>query len=293
MKIEEQTIFAMSADNEPAAKVKNGATITFVTKDCFNNQLLSKEAELEKLDWEAVNPATGPVYVEEAEPGDVLKITIEEIRLSECGTMAAIPENGVLGALVKKSALKKVPVKNGMVEFSDDIKLPCHPMIGVIGVAPEKGAVSCGEPGSHGGNMDNTRIGAGAVLYLPVFHKGALLSMGDVHACMGDGEIMVTGVEIPAEVTVTVEVLKGLSIKNPMLEDAKACYTIASDENVEKAVFEAVYAMTMLVSKQHGMTLEEAGMLLSAAGNLQFCQVVDPKRTVRMELSKAVLNKMI
>lgn len=293
MKIEEQTIFAMSADNEPAAKVKNGAKITFVTKDCFNNQLLSKDAELEKLDWEAVNPATGPVYVEEAEPGDVLKIMIEEIRLSGCGTMAAIPENGVLGALVKKSVLKKVPVKKGMVEFSDDIKLPCHPMIGVIGVAPEKGSVSCGEPGSHGGNMDNTRIGAGAVLYLPVFHKGALLSMGDVHACMGDGEIMVTGVEIPAEVTVTVEVLKGLSIKNPMLEDAESCYTIASDENVEKAVFEAVYAMTKLVSKQRGMTLEEAGMLLSAAGNLQFCQVVDPKRTVRMEISKAVLNKMI
>lgn len=293
MKIEEKTIYAMSADNEPAAKVKSGARITFVTKDCFNNQLLSKDAQLGQLDWEAVNPATGPVYVEEAEPGDVLKITIEEIRLSECGTMAAIPENGVLGALVKKGVLKKVPVKNGMAEFSDDIKLPCHPMIGVIGVAPEKGSVACGEPGSHGGNMDNTRIGAGAVLYLPVFHKGALLAMGDVHACMGDGEIMVTGVEIPAEVTVTAEVLKGLSINNPMLEDAKSCYTIASDENVEKAVFEAVYAMTKIVSKQRDMTLEEAGMLLSATGNLQFCQVVDPKRTVRMEMTKAVLKKMI
>ena len=110
--------------------------------------------------------------------------------------------------------------------------------------------------------------------------------MGDVHACMGDGEIMVTGLEIPAEVTVTLEVLKGISIDNPMLEDGEACYTIASHENVETAVYTAVKAMTDILMRELGMSLEDAGMLLSAMGNLQFCQVVDPKRTVRMEMKK-------
>lgn len=165
-------------------------------------------------------------------------------------------------------------------------------MIGVIGVAPKEGAVPCGEPGSHGGNMDNTKIAEGAVLYLPVFHEGALLAMGDVHACMGDGEIMVTGLEIPAEIQVKVEVLKGVYIENPMLEDSESCYTIASDQDIEKAVFTAVDAMAWVVEKKLGLSYEEAGILLSAMGNLQFCQVVDPKRTVRMEMKKAVLGNL-
>lgn len=290
MRIENQIIYKMAADNIPVAKVDSGTTLTFVTRDCFNNQLEAADAVIDALDWDAINPATGPVYINGAMPGDTLKVDIEDIQVAECGTMAAIPENGVLGSLVKNSVMKKLPVKEGMVEFSDTIKIPCTPMIGVIGVAPAEGAIPCGEPGNHGGNMDNTKIAAGATLYLPVFHEGALLAMGDVHACMGDGEIMVTGVEIPAEVTVTVEVIKGKSIANPRLEDENACYIIASDEDIEKAILAAVQEMTEVVKEKLDMTMEEAGMLLSAMGNLQFCQVVDPKRTVRMEMKKTVLK---
>ncbi len=197
-----------------------------------------------------------------------------------------------MGGQIKKSVLKQIPVKNNTAFFSQNIQIPCRPMIGVIGVAPKEGAVPCGEPGSHGGNMDNTKIAEGAVLYLPVFHEGALLAMGDVHACMGDGEIMVTGLEIPAEIQVKVEVLKGVYIENPMLEDSESCYTIASDQDIEKAVFTAVDAMAWVVEKKLGLSYEEAGILLSAMGNLQFCQVVDPKRTVRMEMKKAVLGSL-
>ena len=294
MRVEGQTVYAMWGKNRPGWKVKSGSELTFVTRDCFDNQLLEDDARLEGLDWDAINPATGPVWIEGALPGDVLKVTIREIRVAELGTMAAIPGNGVLGELVKENALKHIRVRDGIAEFSPGIRIPCSPMIGVIGVAPAgEEAIPCGEPGSHGGNMDNTRIGAGTVLYLPVFQEGALLAMGDVHACMGDGEIMVTGLEIPAEVDVQVEVLKGVSIRNPMLETEEACYTIASDEDLEKAVFSAVYDMTQVVMRQLNMSLEEAGMLLSAMGNLQFCQVVDPKRTVRMEMKRSVLRNML
>ena len=294
MRVEGQTVYAMWGKNRPGWKVKSGSELTFVTRDCFDNQLLEEDARLEGLDWDAINPATGPVWIEGALPGDVLKVTIREIRVAELGTMAAIPGNGVLGELVKENALKHIRVRDGIAEFSPGIRIPCSPMIGVIGVAPAgEEAIPCGEPGSHGGNMDNTRIGAGTVLYLPVFQEGALLAMGDVHACMGDGEIMVTGLEIPAEVDVQVEVLKGVSIRNPMLETEEACYTIASDEDLEKAVFSAVYDMTQVVMRQLNMPLEEAVMLLSAMGNLQFCQVVDPKRTVRMEMKRSVLRNML
>lgn len=292
MRIEGKTVFAMSADNLPAEHIKSGETVTFVTKDCFNNQFEDENAVLESLDWDAINPATGPVYVENAMPGDVLKIMIEDIRVADCGTMAAIPDNGVLGAYVGSGTLKRIPVRDNTACFNDQIRIPCEPMIGVIGVAPKTGVIPCGEPGSHGGNMDNTRIRAGAVLYLPVFHEGALLAIGDVHACMGDGEIMVSGLEIPAQVTVNVEVLKGISISNPMLEDEEACYTIASDTDIEQAVLTVTKTMAEIVMEQLGMTFEEAGMLLSAAGNLQFCQVVDPKRTVRMEMKKTILKKL-
>lgn len=292
MTIQEKTIFSMWSENTPAAVVKDKETIVFETKDCFNNQLLGEDAVLDALDWNAINPATGPVFIEGAMPGDVLKVSILDIEVGPVGTMAAIPNDGVLGKDFRKSVLKKIPVKNGTAEFSPEIRIPCKPMIGVIGVAPENGAIPCGEPGSHGGNMDNTRITAGSVLYLPVFHEGALLAMGDVHACMGDGEIMVTGLEIPAKITVKAEVLKGVSITDPMLETEEACYTISSDRELEKAIYKAVSDMNQIVMKKLDMSFEEAGMLLSAMGNLQFCQVVDPKRTVRMEMKKTVLKDL-
>lgn len=291
-RVEGKTIFAMSSSAVPVCRAGSHETVTFVTKDCFDNQFTEEGDVLDSLNWDCINPATGPIYVEGAMPGDVLKVKIEDIRVASWGTMAAIPDNGVLGDCVSRGTVKRIPVRDGVAWFNQDIGIPCAPMIGVIGVAPEKGEIPCGEPGSHGGNMDNTKIKAGATLYLPVFHEGALLAMGDVHACMGDGEIMVTGLEIPAEVTVTLEVLKGISIDNPMLEDGEACYTIASHENVETAVYTAVKAMTDILMRELGMSLEDAGMLLSAMGNLQFCQVVDPKRTVRMEMKKTVLKKL-
>lgn len=286
IRIEGPVIFAMGAENQPVIRIKDKATVTFVTKDCFDNQFMEEGATLDSLDWNCINPATGPVYIEGAMPGDILKIKIEDIQVARWGTMAAIPDNGVLGSYVTKGKIKRIPVKDGVAWFTEDIGIPCSPMIGVIGVAPSGGMIPCGEPGSHGGNMDNTKIRAGATLYLPIFHQGALLSMGDVHACMGDGEIMVSGLEIPAEVTVTVEVLKGASIENPMLEDEESFYTIASHEDLETAIHTAVKAMAEIVMEKRRMSLEDAGMLLSAMGNLQFCQVVDPKRTVRMEMRK-------
>ena len=283
------SIFAMSKDNLPVLTIESGETSLFETMDCFSNQVTDEVAGLGALDWERINPATGPVAVAGAEPGDALKITILDIQVGSMGTMAAIPENGVLGAFVTEGTVKRIPVSDGLVHFSDAITLPADPMIGVIGVAPAGEAIPCGEPGSHGGNMDNTTIRKGATLYLPVFTSGALLAMGDVHACMGDGEIMVTGVEIPARVTVQVDIVKNANLEHPMLEDETNCYTIASHEDLEQAVLAATLTMNQKVMDKLNLSFNEAGMLLSAAGKLEFCQVVDPKRTVRFAMPKTLL----
>ena len=292
MFIKDMCVFALGDNKEDAVKVQQGEILEFHTRDCFNNQIDSEDYVMDVLDWDHINPATGPVYVEGAEKGDVLKVEILDIKLDDMGTMCCLPENGVLGADITENQIKKVPVKDDKAIFNQ-FELPLNPMIGVIGVAPENESVPCGTPGRHGGNMDNTKIAKGATLYLPVFHDGAYFGCGDVHACMGDGEIMVSGVEIGAVVSVRLTVLKGVSIDNPRLEDAENIYTIASSEDIEKAIYTATKDMCGILQKNLGYTLNEAGMLMSAAGNLQFCQVVDPERTVRMAIPKTICDKVL
>ena len=285
-------VFAMGEGKENATHVHDGEVVTFLTRDCFNNQIPTEDYVLDGLDWDHINPATGPVYIENASINDVLKVTILDIELENEGTMCCLPENGVLGRDIVNSQIKKVKVENGYCYFNE-LQLPLTPMIGVIGVAPKDENVACGTPGSHGGNMDNTKIKKGSTLYLPVYHEGAYFALGDVHACMGDGEIMVSGVEIGAKVTVKLEVIKGVTIDNPRLEDEDYIYTIASNENIEEAIYVATKDMCTVLMKHLGYSLNEAGMLMSACGNLEFCQVVDPERTVRMRMPKTICKEVL
>lgn len=285
----EQCIYSMSCRNVPVLKVPSGSTVVFETCDCFENQIKSEKDSIEQLNWEYINPATGPLFVEGAEPGDTLKVEILNINIADYGVMAAIPDGGLLGSSVEKSEIKIIPVIEGNAVFNEKIKIPVEPMIGVIGTSPESEEIPCGSPGSHGGNMDNTKIKAGSTLFLPVYVEGALLSMGDLHACMGDGEIMVTGVEISGSVKIKVDIIKASSLNNPMLEDSDFIYTIASHEDLMSAVKASTEDMHKYIMNRLGLSYNEAGMLLSAVGNVQICQVVDPKLTVRF----AFPNKFI
>lgn len=288
----EQSVYSMKREDSPVLKVKSGSIVEFETYDCFQNQIIDEKQSIEALNWEHINPATGPLYIEDALIGDVLRVEILKIEVNDYGVMAAIPGGGLLGDEIKQSEIKILPIKDGKIQFNDCITLPLVPMIGVIGVAPEGVEIPCGTPGHHGGNMDNKKIQEGTTLYLPVFVEGALLSIGDLHCVMGDGEIMVTGVEVGGRVQVKVDVIKGESIKNPLLEDKENYYTIASHENLLEAIKMATKDMQQLVMKKLGLTFNEAGMLLSAVGNVEVCQVVDPLMTVRFALSKDILNKL-
>ena len=288
----ENYIYALGDHCDKAIKVSEGEVIEIETRDCFNNQIDSEDYVMDSLDWDAINPATGPYYLENAKEGDVLKVDILDIQLAPLGTMACLSENGVLGKDIINTGIKKVHCDSHFAYFND-IAIPLKPMIGVIGVAPKDAPVTCGTPGSHGGNMDNTKIGIGATLYLPIFKDGAYFALGDVHAVMGDGEIMVSGVEIGAKVSVKLSVLKGISIDEPRLEDATHIYTVSSDENIETAIHKACITMNQILQKHLKYSLNDAGMLMSACGDLQFCQVVDPKRTVRFAIPKFVCDKVL
>lgn len=286
----EHYIYAFDKDATPAVRVKPGSRLVIETYDCFQNQIQSADTEYNVIDWNAINPATGPVYVEGAEPGDVLKVTVERIELGQQGVMATGPQLGVMGHRLEEFEIKIIPVQNGKAKFNDKLELDLNPMIGVIGVAPEHEPVSCGTPGSHGGNMDTTLVTTGAVLYFPVYHSGALFALGDLHAAMGDGEVGVSGIEIPAEVTVTLDVIKDQPIPYPFLENQDGLAVLVSKETLDEAAKSAVEIMADTLLPHTDLTLGELTMLFSAVGQAQISQIVDPLMTARFVVPRQVLK---
>lgn len=287
----DKVVFDFCKDNTPVAAIDAPATIEVSTKDCFSNQLREPGDTLDALDWDATNPATGPIIINGAQPGDTLKVNIDKIDVDVKGTVCAIEGEGTLGHKVVGSHSKIVPVKDGFAEFSDDIKIPAKPMIGVIGVAPEEGSINCGTPGCHGGNMDNIMVCEGAVLYLPVAVEGALLALGDVHAVMGDGEVGVTGLEIPADVTLSVEIIKGQAPEYPILENDEVFSVIVSKETVDEAAETASELMLEFLKPRMDIPTEEIVMLMSLVGNVEICQIVDPLKTVRFVFPKKYMAR--
>lgn len=284
-------IYEFNKNNLPTKVVASGTTFTIESYDCFQNQLQSVETEVTAIDWNKINPATGPVFVENAMPGDILKVKIERIEIGDQGVMVVGPDLGVMGHTIKKMESKILPIKDDKILFNH-IEIPLNKMIGVIGVAPEGDGVNCGTPGAHGGNMDNKMITEGATLYFPVFVEGALFALGDLHAAMGDGEVSVSGVEVSGAVTVTLEVIKGDELEHPMLENDKTFTQIVSAETLDKAAKLAATEMIERIVEKSGLPLSEVTMLMSAVGQSEICQIVDPLMTARFVVPKWLLEKL-
>lgn len=281
----------LSKENKPCARIKAGEVVAFETYDCFTNQFLPPEATFENVVRKPGNPATGPLYVEGAMPGDMLKIDILDIEMGPVGIVMLGPGSGSEKEEFPQKVLKRVPVKGGFAYYDGKVKIPVKPMIGVIGVAPKEEGVSTITPMEHGGNMDCTQVKKGATLYLPVFIEGALLSMGDFHAIMGDGEVEDCGLEIEGRATVRVDVVRGKNcVPYPMLETDEKLITIASRESVEEAWRAAARQMYDFMKEKIGMDYQDAGMLLTMTGDLVICQTVNPMKTVRMELPRTITS---
>ena len=165
-------------------------------------------------------------------------------------------------------------------------------MIGVIGVAPAGDGINCGTLGTHGGNMDNKMVTEGATLYFPVAVDGALFGLGDMHAAMGDGEISVSGVEVSGKATVTLEVIKGTSIEHPMLENDTHFTQIVSAPTLDEAAKLATQIMAHRITEKSALSLAEVTMLLSAVGQVEVCQIVDPLMTARFTVPKWLLQQL-
>ncbi|PLT30444.1 acetamidase/formamidase family protein [Peribacillus deserti] len=283
----ENVIFAFSRDNKPVKHIKPGTEITIETYDCYSNQITPGNT---MIDRSKINPATGPIYIETAEPGDVLRVNIERIEISEEGVMSTGPNLGVMGDQLEKHEVKFITIKNQKALFNENIEIPLNPMIGVIGVAPEGGPAPTGTPGPHGGNMDTKLIEEGAVLYLPVACEGALFALGDMHAALGDGEIGISGIEVSGKATVTLDIIKTIRIKHPILTNNEGLSLIVSAGTLDEAVKHAVEEMVEMILPHTNLSMNHLTMLFSAIGQTQISQVVNPLVTARFFLPRYFLE---
>ena len=212
----EHVIFEMNKENNPVLSVDSGSTVVFETQDCFSGEIQTEADTVSSIDFSKVNPATGPLFVNNAEVGDTLKVTINRLDVDNQGAVLAAPGLGMFAEAIEteETAIAKVTETATLYKGHT---VPLRKMVGVIGTAPAGEGINTGTPGDHGGNLDTTLMGEGATLYLPVNVEGALLSMGDLHSSMGDGEVMGSGLEVAGEVEVTVEVVKDNKFPLPFL----------------------------------------------------------------------------
>jgi amidase len=203
-------------DHAPAARVAGGAVIRFETGDIAYERL-SKGETVEQIGLETFNRVTGPVYVEDAAPGDALRIEILDIEIRRSWSVW-MPGFGGLGAHTTEVVARQIPLEAGFARISDRIRVPVEPMIGCIGLAPAEGVGSTFMPAYHwGGNMDLREMSPGTVVDLPVEVEGGLLSIGDHHAAMGRGEPTWVSLESSGASTVRVSLLKRAAVGHPVL----------------------------------------------------------------------------
>jgi acetamidase/formamidase len=285
----------------PVLHIRPGDVVEVETHDAFEGRIRSEgDSPTALLRMPFLNPQNGPIVVEGAVKGDVLCVSILSILPrgpQPVGTTALIPEFGGLVATPTTAMLnkplpervKKMKVTTAGVRFSDRITLPYEPFIGTLGVSPEIEAVSSLQPDYWGGNMDLPDMAPGAVAYFPVHHEGALLYLGDCHARQGDGELCGVAVEMPAHVTIQVDLIKGWSIPGVRLENERFIMAVGSARPMEDAARMAYRDLIRWIVEDYGFEESEAYFLCTQAGSMRVGNMVDPKYTLGASMLKAYL----
>jgi acetamidase/formamidase len=237
----------------------------------------------------------GPVYIEEAEPGDTLEVRIQKIDLAIPYAYNAFGINrGFLPEDFPYRKMRIIPLDRDrmMAKFAPGIEIPLHPFFGSMGVAPPEayGRIDSAPPGIHAGNMDNKELVAGTTLYLPVHARGALFEIGDGHAGQGNGEVDITALETSLTGTVQFLVHKGTQQKYPRAETPTHYISMGFHQELYEATRIAVREMIDFLATEKKMSREDAYMLISVAGDVDITELVDGNKGVHVMLPKAVFK---
>lgn len=277
MKVIDTSVYTFDKNNAPVCTAEVGEILLFKPMDCFSNKLVSEKMQIADVlvtGMNTANPAAGPVYINGAEPGDVLVVDILDINVAGEGTVGTAVDCGPLADSVELR-VKKVKIRDGFAEFNG-VKFPIDPMIGVIGTAPAGEGIMCGSPGLHGGNMDSKLIRKGAKVYFPVHVPGALLQMGDLHAAMGDAELCGTGIEIPGEIIVKTSLIKDFQLNMPVTETATHWWVNACAMDYEETLKIASEELCRLLMGITGWDKTDTYMYMSIQSDVQINQACKP-----------------
>ena len=287
-----------SAAIEPVARVASGDVVEAFTQEASAGQIRRESTvdAVNTLDFDPIHPLTGPVFVEGADPGDILAVTLLEIDILGWGWTAIAPGFGFLAEDFPNAWLRTFDIPEGAthVDFgTGGIRIPLRPFPGVMGVAPATDSMlSTIPPRANGGNMDDKDIVVGTTVYFPVFVEGALFSIGDTHAAQGDGEVSGTAIESPMRILYRVEVIEGgRQIEEPQYETDEAYTVTAFGETIDEAARKATRYMIDYLTAERGLTGEEAYVLTSLAGEMEVAEVVDvPHMLVKVRMPKSIFG---
>ncbi len=290
---------------EPIARVKPGARVTIHTDDAFESRI-TKKADLPSralATAKFLNPQTGPIYVEGAEPGDTLAVRIEDIEPTrDFAVSVLVPYfGGLTSTNFTRTLQEPLPERvwiwdlvdggNSLASEELGVKLPWEPFLGTLAVAPDLEAITALSPGPFGGNMDVPDLKPGNTVYLPVWNPGALVYTGDCHARQGQGELCGVAMEITSKVTVVFEVIKDKAIEWPRIESDEAIMVVGSARPMEDAARIANTELILWLEREYGYDRWDAYQLLTQAGGLYVGNMVDTTYSLVASVAKEHLGR--
>jgi acetamidase/formamidase len=288
----------------PIARVKQGERVAIHTDDAFESRI-TKKGDLPSralATAKFLNPQTGPIYVEGAEPGDTLAVRIESIEPTrDFAVSVLIPYfGGLTSTNLTRTLQEPLPERVWIWDLVDrgtnlvneelGVKLSWEPFLGTLAVAPDLEAITALAPGPFGGNMDVPDVKPGNTVYLPVWNSGALVYTGDCHARQGQGELCGVAMEITSKVTVVFEVIKDRAIEWPRIETDGAIMVVGSARPMEDAARIANTELILWLEQEYGYDRWDAYQLLTQAGGLYVGNMVDTTYSLVASISKEHLG---
>jgi amidase len=292
--------YGIGPHKEPVLRIEPGDTVAVHTVDAFEGKITSEDIKPSSIaTLPFVNPLCGPIWVDDAKPGDVLAVdvlSIQPVGPQPRGTTCLQKYFGLLSPTASSLSepfpeiVRRVDVTNEGIVWSEKIVFPYEPFIGTIGTAPRVATINSLTPDNHGGNMDLPDVTIGSTIYLPVRAEGGLLYLGDIHACQGDGELCGVAIEMASLTEIKIDLIKDWSLAWPRLEDEDRIMSIGSSKPLEDAVKIAYNDLVHWMVDSYGFDKWDAYFILTQVGRVRVANVVDPLYTAGAWIEKRYLK---
>jgi amidase len=284
----DQRIYVLDPQGEPAITIDSGEELMVETWDAFEGIRDPKILEARSLK----GPATGPIYVNGAEPGDALRVEFISIKPKEGAAHMVMPGRGFLDEEFTEGYPTVMDFQDGKLVLPSGLKLSLKPSMGVVATTPTYPQSTASDSGPYGGDIDMKELVEGSTLFLPVFVPGGMLALGDCHAVVGDGAVAGTGAECSSETHIRVTVEKGLGITGPRALTPDYFVVLSHGQELGPAMRQAVRDMVDFLVREKGLAPYDAYTLCSLAGDIRVSRTFRPISPVKMMLSREALDQL-